>query len=130
MTERYPKIPVADNSHSHDFTCWWGYTTLFNILDYPSTTLPIKDLKISAEKDPKDLRYKPLDNPFDKPTYDMCKCKNDDAILEDNLDSDHRCVDDPELFSSQPVCLQVVGFPYKDEELVAVSEVIDSVVNV
>jgi len=40
------------------------------------------------------------------------------------------CADDPELFSSQPVCLQVVGFPYKDEELVAVSEVLDRVVNV
>lgn len=60
-------------STSHDFTCWWGYTSLFNILDYPSITLPVKDLKITAEKDPKDLQYKPLDNAFDKPTYDMCK---------------------------------------------------------
>jgi len=61
------------NLPRHDFTCWWGYTSLFNILDYPSITLPIKDLKISAEKDPKDMEYKPLDNPFDKLTYDMCK---------------------------------------------------------
>jgi amidase len=65
-------LEISD-SYRHDFTCWWGYTSLFNILDYPSVTLPIKDLKISAENDPKDLTYKPLDNPFDKPTYDMCK---------------------------------------------------------
>jgi amidase len=38
--------------------------------------------------------------------------------------------DDAELFSSQPVCLQIVGFPYKDEELIAVSEVLDGVINV
>jgi len=58
---------------SHDFTCWWGYTSITNILDYPSITLPVKDLKISAEKDPKDISYKALDNDFDKATYDMCK---------------------------------------------------------
>jgi len=102
-----PVHPSA--GYPHDFTCWWGYTSLFNILDYPSITLPIKDLKISVEKDPKVLNYKPLDNLFDKPTYDMY---------------------DPELFSSQPVSLQIVGFPYKDEELIAVSEVLDRVVNV
>jgi Asp-tRNA(Asn)/Glu-tRNA(Gln) amidotransferase A subunit family amidase len=39
------------------------------------------------------------------------------------------CVDDPELFSSQPVCLQIVGFPFKDEELIATAETIDMVVN-
>lgn len=38
-------------------------------------------------------------------------------------------IDDPELFASQPVCLQVVGFPYKDEELIAVTKVMDQVVN-
>ena len=38
-------------------------------------------------------------------------------------------LDDPELFSTQPVCLQVVGYPYQDEELVAVSEILDQVVN-
>jgi len=37
--------------------------------------------------------------------------------------------DDPELFTNQPVCLQVVGRPFQDEEAVAVAEVFDGVIN-
>jgi amidase len=66
-----PVHPSA--GYPHDFKCYWGYTSLFNILDYPSITLPIKDLKISKATDPKDSTYKPLKNPFDQNTYDMCK---------------------------------------------------------
>jgi amidase len=66
--------PVHPSSgYPHDFPSWWGWTSLFNILDYPSTTIPIKHLKISSTADPVDATYKPLDNPFDKPTYDICK---------------------------------------------------------
>lgn len=66
-----PVHPSA--SYPHNFPSWWGYTSLWNILDYPSLTLPIKGFKISPELDAKDLNYKPLDNPFDKQTYDMCE---------------------------------------------------------
>lgn len=38
-------------------------------------------------------------------------------------------LDDPELFSSQPVCLQIVGRPFQDEEVVAVTDVVDRVIN-
>lgn len=66
-----PVHPSA--SYPHNFPSWWGYTSLWNILDYPSLTIPVKKFKISAELDPKDLNYKPLNNPFDRPTYEMCK---------------------------------------------------------
>jgi amidase len=66
-----PVHPSA--SYPHDFPSWWGYTSLWNILDYPSTTIPVKEFKISAETDPKDLSYTPIENAFDKATYDMCK---------------------------------------------------------
>ncbi|KAI1622023.1 amidase signature domain-containing protein [Exophiala viscosa] len=95
-------------SYPHNFASWWGYTTIWNILDYPSLTIPIKKFKISPETDPKDLDYRPMDNKFDKATYEMY---------------------DPELFANQPVCLQVVGRPFQDEEIVAVAEVFDGVVN-
>ena len=60
-------------SYPHNFASWWGYTTIWNILDYPSLTIPIRKFKISAETDPKDLDYKPIDNKFDRATYEMCK---------------------------------------------------------
>lgn len=63
----------ASAGYPHDFPCWWGYTALWNVVDYPAITIPVKGFKISPEKDPKDLKYEPLDNPFDKMAYDMCK---------------------------------------------------------
>ncbi|EXJ89088.1 hypothetical protein A1O3_02152 [Capronia epimyces CBS 606.96] len=101
-----PVHPSA--SYTHNFPSWWGYSSIWNILDYPSLTLPLKKFRIAAELDPKDLTYTPLDNPFDKATYEMY---------------------DPKLFAAQPVCLQIVGRPFQDEELVSVTEVIDNVLN-
>lgn len=93
----------------HDFPVWWGYTSLWNLLDYPSTIIPLKDFQIDPTKDKKDLGYVPRDNnPFDRPNWEVY---------------------DPELWKTQPVAVQVVGRPWKDEDLVAVSEVIDQVVN-
>ena len=67
-----PSHPSA--GYPHDFPCWWGYTSVWNILDYPATTIPVKGFKISSVTDPKDSGHKPLDNnPFDKMYYDMCR---------------------------------------------------------
>lgn len=66
-----PVHPSA--SYPHNFPSWWGYTSLWNILDYPSLTIPVKKFKTSSKLDPKDLNYKPLNNPFDRATYEMCK---------------------------------------------------------
>jgi amidase len=38
-------------------------------------------------------------------------------------------VDDPNLWQGQPVTLQVVGRPYKDEDLIAVCEAIEQIIN-
>lgn len=58
----------------HEFPIWWGYFSIFNLLDYPSIIMPIKDFKINGEQDPKDLKYQPKDNPFDRPSFEICKC--------------------------------------------------------
>lgn len=68
ITSPYPAVGLP-----HNFTAYWGYTSMLNFLDYPSTVLPIKDFQISRERDPANLDYQPLaSNPFDKPNHDMC----------------------------------------------------------
>ncbi|KAL4876348.1 amidase signature domain-containing protein [Aspergillus karnatakaensis] len=95
--------------YPHDFFPWWGYTSLFNLVDYPSTVLPLKDFRISQEKDPEDDAYVPQDNYFDKSCYEIY---------------------DPVRWRNMPVCLQIVARPFDDEELLAVTEVVDGIVNV
>jgi len=65
-----PVSPMA--SIPHDFPVYWGYTSLWNILDYPSVVMPVKDLEIDPEKDQKDSGYRPRENPFDKDNWEIC----------------------------------------------------------
>ncbi|EME83614.1 uncharacterized protein MYCFIDRAFT_47042 [Pseudocercospora fijiensis CIRAD86] len=92
----------------HNFSVWWEYTAIWNLLDYPSIFIPLKEFKISAKQDPKDLEYQPRDDPFDGP---------------------NRKLYDPEIWKSQPMTLQIVGRPCRDEGLTSVCEVLDRVVN-
>ncbi|KAM0539863.1 hypothetical protein ACHAO7_011759 [Fusarium culmorum] len=98
-----PTAPAV--GYPHDFNVYWGYTSLFNLLDYPSVILPVANFKVNPQDDPVNSNYKPLEsNPYDKPNHELYK---------------------PELFSSQPSTIQVVGRPFQDEELIKVSSVMD-----
>jgi amidase len=57
----------------HDFCLWWGYTTLWNLLDYPSIIMPVMDFQLSAERDSKDMGYRPRDNPYDRANWEICE---------------------------------------------------------
>lgn len=102
-----PCSPSA--SFPHEFPVWWGYYAMWNLLDYPSTIVPLKTFKIDAATDPKDADFTPLDNnPFDKMNHEIY---------------------DPELWKDLPMCIQVVRQPYEDEDLLAVTEVVDAACN-
>lgn len=75
-----PSAPMAGSPH--DFPIWWGYTTLWNILDYPSIITPIKDFKINAVDDPKDVSYQPRDNAYDRKNWEICEFNS--SIKESN----------------------------------------------
>lgn len=66
-----PSAPMA--GVPHDFPLWWGYTSLWNLLDYPSIIMPLKEFKISAQDDPKMQGYLPHSNPFDLANWEICK---------------------------------------------------------
>ncbi|KAJ5091248.1 amidase [Penicillium alfredii] len=65
-----PSGPVAGSLH--DFCLWWGYFTIWNLLDYPSIIMPLKGFKIDPVKDAKAANYQPRDNPFDKMNWETC----------------------------------------------------------
>ncbi|KAH7000751.1 amidase signature domain-containing protein [Ilyonectria destructans] len=98
--------PAPAVGYPHDFNVYWGYTSLFNLIDYPSIILPIPNFKVDAQLDPTDTRYRPLEtNPYDKPNHDLY---------------------DPKLFANQPSTIQIVGRPFEDEEAIQVASVLDN----
>jgi hypothetical protein len=40
-----------------------------------------------------------------------------------------RAIDDPKLFPGQPICLRIMGRPFQDEKVVAVTDIIDRIIN-
>lgn len=119
-----PVSPMA--CQPHDFPVWWGYTTIWNMLDYPSIVVPMKDFKINETDDPKDTTYKARDNPFDARNWDICKLR---SLSCSRILLTFCRVDDPNLWQTQPVAIQIVGRPYRDEALIATCEKLDAILN-
>ncbi|KAH0837145.1 putative amidase [Fonsecaea pedrosoi] len=101
-----PCAPSA--SFPHGFPVWWGYFSLWNLLDYPSIVLPLKKMRVDRDKDRKDVGYTPRDNVFDRMNWEVY---------------------DPERWANLPVTVQLVRPQFGDEELIAVAEVVDQVCN-
>lgn len=47
--------------YPRDFNIYWGYTSLFNLLDYPSVILSISELKMDPKLGRMDDNYQPLE---------------------------------------------------------------------
>ena len=85
---------------------YWGYTTLFNILDLPTLVFPT-GLKQDPKVDVKDTTYTPRSS--------IDKIEQDKYI--------------PELFEGAPICFQLSARRYFDEEVVAFGKVIENIIN-
>ncbi|KAI9815959.1 MAG: hypothetical protein M1827_001951 [Pycnora praestabilis] len=81
---------------------WWGYTSQWNVLDYPAAIFPVS--KVDVEKDVKGEGYEPM-NERDKDNYDLY---------------------DPETYRDAPVSLQLVGRRYDDEKVIEALDFIKS----
>ena len=79
----------------HDQSRYWGYTAIWNLLDYPGVVFPVTT--VDPEKDPKDSQYEPV-NDQDRFVHEMYS---------------------PETFLGAPVSLQIVGRRQYDEKVLA-----------
>ncbi|KAF2246347.1 amidase [Trematosphaeria pertusa] len=82
----------------HDTAKYWGYTSQWNLLDYPGVVFPV--CKVDKEKDRLEEQGKPLSG----------------------HDKDNRKLWDSEEFHSLPVSLQLVGRRFEDEKVLATLE--------
>ncbi|QPG73081.1 hypothetical protein FOA43_000386 [Brettanomyces nanus] len=83
---------------------YWGYTSLWNLLDLPTLVAPT-GLYQYPPSDLKDPSYKPR-SPIDE--------------IEQNKYI-------PELFRDAPICLQITGRRYFDEEVVSFGELFEEI---
>ncbi|KAG5365624.1 putative amidase [Yarrowia sp. B02] len=88
-----PSAAIVPNT-----TKYWGYTCVWNLLDYPATIMPIGKVQ---ESDKKEESYKP---------------RND-------LDKAHQELYSPETYENAPVGLQIVAPRWNDELTLKMMEV-------
>ena len=79
----------------HDQSRYWGYTSQWNLLDYPAAVFPVT--KVDPAKDPVDESYQPV-NEQDRFVHEMYH---------------------PSKYEHAPVSLQVVGRRHYDEKVLA-----------
>ncbi|KAK6084366.1 acetamidase [Seiridium cupressi] len=79
----------------HDQSRYWGYTSQWNLLDYPGAVFPVST--VNQEKDKRDDGYVPK-NEQDKMCYELYS---------------------PERYKDAPISLQIVGRRYHEEKVIA-----------
>jgi Asp-tRNA(Asn)/Glu-tRNA(Gln) amidotransferase A subunit family amidase len=86
----------------HDTAKWWGYTSTWNLLDYPAAVFPVTTVDLI--KDQVEMDYKPRN-----------------ALDEDN----YRLYTSPQVYANAPIGLQVVCRRYNDEKVMKCLEIIE-----
>lgn len=79
----------------HDQSRYWGYTSTWNLLDYPGVVFPVTT--VDPLKDKKDQQYVPKSEE-DRFVYEMYS---------------------PERYKDAPVSLQIIGRRNYDEKVIA-----------
>ncbi|KAF9873808.1 amidase [Colletotrichum karsti] len=83
---------------------YWNYTAIWNILDQPAAILP-SGLRVNKNIDVFDASYEPRSSEDEKEWKEY----------------------DPETFDGVPVCLQLVGKHFEDEEVLQAAALVDRV---
>ena len=106
--------------------CWTKatYTGLWNYLDYPAIVIPVDQVRDTDSADDLSNAKFGLD---DEQLYSLCRHH---YLPKFKTQADNASTDTgPEQYKGAPVCIQVVGYRHKDEVLVKVAAVLDSIIN-
>jgi amidase len=110
-----------------DCARYWGYTSQWNLLDYPAAVFPT-GLKCGPE-DLADREYVPR-NEQDRYNHELCKFSSSergggrDFVVQVTSLTFLACADDPERYIDAPISLQLVGRRYEDEKVIEALEMI------
>ncbi|EPQ60254.1 acetamidase [Gloeophyllum trabeum ATCC 11539] len=96
----------------HDTTRWWGYTSYWNLADYPAAVYPVAHHRAS--------QYSPPDVSADITLPQVPR--ND---VERFVNSQW----DPEIYDNAPVSLQIIGRRLNEEKVLGMLNVVDRALN-
>jgi hypothetical protein len=63
---------------------WWGYTAVWNLLDYPGLVIPFG--QVDQGRDVRDATYKPI-NEQDREAHELCEFGQDSMPVNHSADS-------------------------------------------
>jgi Asp-tRNA(Asn)/Glu-tRNA(Gln) amidotransferase A subunit family amidase len=86
----------------HGTAKWWGYTSVWNLLDYPAAVFPVTT--VDLVKDQIEINYKPR-NALDSENYKLYTS--------------------PQSYANAPIGLQVICRRYNDEKVMKCIEIIE-----
>ncbi|CAF1087212.1 unnamed protein product [Adineta steineri] len=95
-----PGAPSAASQHGT--SRWWGYTSVWNLLDYPAVIFPVT--VVDPVKDQVETDYKPR-NTLDADNYNLYTS--------------------PTSYANAPIGLQLIGRRYNDEKVMQCLEIIE-----
>lgn len=105
-----PVNPAAASAHGE--STYWGYTSVFNILDYSATVFPAGFVQSTDTWD----TY--------PPTSETCFNKEDQDFRKYYAEG----VEGPAKYRGSPVALQVVTRRYREEEALDIVEIIQEAI--
>jgi amidase len=103
---------------------YWGYTSQWNLLDYPAAVFPT-GLKCGTG-DVVDRDYVPR-NEHDRYNHELCKSCSREGMAKTSLLTSIARADDPKRYVDAPISLQLVGRRYEDEKVIEALEMITEV---
>ena len=107
--------PVAPTlAPAHNATRWWGYTSYWNLADYPAVVFP-------ANKFSKNERYSTV-----TPTNKLHHCNGSSNGTRGGIEKFIQSQWNEDLYDGFPVCLQLVGRRLNEEKLLAMLNVIEA----
>lgn len=102
--------PVAPTlAPPHDSTRWWGYTSYWNLMDFPAAVFPLG--RFAAQG------YRPLDVSDDLSAPADVPRNAEEAFISDQWK--------PETYDGAPVSLQLVGRRLNEEKVLAMLEAVE-----